>query len=114
MRMLLLASFLIAGLIAGCTDPAEPPAAPTNLTVMALGAGAHLTWVDNSDNELEFAIQRMQVGSEPAMRELARVPFDGTQYHDEPIVPGATYQYEVIATNDGGDAASNLVTFVAP
>ena len=82
---------LIALLFAACAsdDPAAP-AAPTNLTAAPLGAGAHLTWTDNSMDEDEFVIMRQKVGTDTAMVELARVPFNGNSFHDEPISSGAT------------------------
>lgn len=103
-------------LLAGCaSDPSvSPPAAPTNLSVAPLGAGAHLTWSDNSSDEVEFVIMRQQMGVDTAMREIDAVPFNGTQYHDEPITAGATFLYQVIAANDAGDTESSSVTFVAP
>ena len=97
----------------GCATDA-PPAAPTNVTVSLLGAGAHVTWTDNSSDEDEFVILRMQVGVDAQLRELARVPFDTTAYHDEPITAGATYMYAVHASNKAGETASTTATFVAP
>lgn len=101
-------------LTACASDDAEPPAAPTNLAVGSLGAGAHLTWKDNSPDETEFIIMRQRMGADAAMTELARVPFNGTSFHDEPITAGATYLYMIVATNDNGESASNQATFVAP
>jgi hypothetical protein len=105
--------FVIA-LVAACASDATPPAAPTDLTVAALGAGAHITWKDNSSDEDEFIIMRQQVGTDTAMKEIARVPFDTTSYHDEPVLSGTTYQYEVHASNSGGETAVGPTTFVAP
>ena len=93
-------------------DEGTAPAAPTNLSVSPLGAGAHLTWKDNSTDETEFVIMRQQAPS--AMAELSRVPFNGTSYHDEPITAGATYVYMIVATNENGDSQSNQAMFVAP
>lgn len=105
---------LVALLSACGADDASGPAAPTNLAVSPLGAGAHLTWKDNSTDESEFVIMRMQQGVDATMVELARVPFNGTSFHDEPITAGATYTYQVIATNDNGESESNEATFGAP
>ena len=102
-------------LLAACaSDDAAAPAAPTNLAVSALGAGAHLTWKDNSTDETEFVIMRQRMGTDTAMTELARVPFNGTSFHDEPITAGATYIYMVVVTNENGENQSNQATFVAP
>jgi hypothetical protein len=35
------------------------------LTAEPLGGGAHLAWVDNSDDEDEFMVMRMEEGSTP-------------------------------------------------
>lgn len=106
---------LPCALLIACTGTSvEVPAAPTTLAVGLLGGGAHLTWIDNSSDEDEFVVMRQQQGTDAAMRELARVPFDTVTYHDEPVTSGATYVYLVIATNAAGDAPSNQATFVAP
>jgi hypothetical protein len=111
---MLLRSLCFAALLSACASEASGPAAPTNLSVSPLGAGAHLTWKDNSSDESEFVIMRMEQGVDTAMVELARVPFNGTSFHDEPIVAGAVYVYQIIATNDDGESESNAATFGAP
>ena len=63
-------------------------------------------------DEDEFVIMRKE--GTAAMAELARVPFNGMTYHDEPITSGATYVYMVVATNDNGDSESNQAMLVAP
>lgn len=65
-------------------------------------------------DESEFVIMRMRMGTDTALAELGRVPFNGTAFHDEPIVAGATYMYQVVATNENGESESNQATFVAP
>ncbi len=90
------------------------PAAPTGLVAAELGGGAHLTWTDTSDDELEFAVTRMEEGVDDDYVEIATVPFDTVQFHDATLTSGATYMYMVMSTNDGGEGHSNVVTFVAP
>jgi hypothetical protein len=107
-------SLLFAGACAGDDGGAAGPAAPTNLTATPLGAGAHLTWKDNAMDESEFVIMRMRMGTDSALTELGRVPFNGNAFHDEPIVAGATYVYQVVAINANGESESNEATFVAP
>lgn len=46
----------------GDVTGASAPAAPTVLAAAPLAGGAHLTWADNSDNETEFMVMRMQEG----------------------------------------------------
>lgn len=112
-----LSSLLALTLVAACSDP-EPgggaPTAPSALTVVALSGGAHMTWVDNSNDEDDFAIMRMEVGTDAALREIDSVPFNTTQYHDAPVTTGATYKYKIVATNASGETATAEVMFVAP
>ena len=114
LRFLALSLVLSAASCAGDDGGTGGPAAPTNLTAMPLGAGAHLTWKDNAMDETEFIIMRQKVGTDTVMTELARVPFNGNSFHDEPITSGATYMYMVVATNADGEGESNHATFVAP
>ncbi len=100
--------------LAACTTDDAGPVAPSNLSVSPLGAGGHVTWKDNSNDESEFILMRQQMGTDTAMKELARVPFNGTAYHDEPITSGVTYMYMVVATNESGESESDHATFVAP
>ncbi len=85
------------------------PAAPTGLAVAKLGAGAHLTWTDASDNEDHFMLMRKPQGG--AYAEVDMLTFNTTQYHDEPVTAGTTYVYKVLAMNGGGESSSNEVTF---
>lgn len=113
---LLLGSFVL--MLAAACGPAtdggdEPgdaaPAAPTGLTVERLGEGGHVTWTDVSDDEDEFVIHRKEGAGEFAER--ARVPFNTTQFHDEPLTDGATYTYMVMAVNAAGENASSEVDY---
>jgi len=90
------------------------PAAPSGLTAEPLTGGAHLTWRDNSDNETEFMVMRMEDGVDTDYEVMATLEFDTTQYHDAPLTSGATYRYMIMAMNDAGESESNEVTFNAP
>lgn len=90
------------------------PTAPSELTAAALQGGAHLTWKDNSDNEESFMLERKQMGVDSDYKVIATLPFDSVQYHDAPLVSGATYSYKVMAMNGKGESESNEVTFKAP
>ena len=97
----------------GDDGAAAAPAAPTGLAAAPLTGGAHLTWTDNSDDEVEFMIMR-KTGAAGASTTIATVPFDSTAYHDAPLVSGTTYTYMVMAINDIGTTESNEVEFTAP
>jgi hypothetical protein len=92
------------------------PAAPTDLTVEELDGAAHLTWVDNSDNETQFMVMRMNVDEGGDYAAIASPPFDTIQYHDATgLVSGDTYMYMVHAMNDEGTSdPSNEVEWTAP
>lgn len=94
----------------GGDDPPAAPAAPTGVNVERLGEGGHVTWTDASDNEDEFMIMRKEGDGDYAER--TRVPFNTTQFHDEPLTAGTTYGYMVMAVNDAGETASNEVTYL--
>lgn len=109
--------FVGAALVLGASCGGEsegPPAAPSGLSAMALSGGAHLTWIDNADNEVEFMVMRMQVGVDAELLVIETVPFDTTQYHDAPLTSGQTYMYSVMAMNHSGESLSETVTFAAP
>ncbi len=90
------------------------PAAPTMLAASLVSGGAHLTWKDNSDNETEFMIMRMEVGG-AAYAEIATPTFNTAQYHDGSVTAGKTYMYMVHAMNaDGTSDASNEVMIAIP
>ena len=102
--------------LAACASDsgAKAPVAPTNLAAASLSGGAHLTWKDNSNNETEFMVMRMQVGTDADYKTLTSVPFNTTAYHDAPLTSGKQYMYKVMAMNDGGESYSNEITFNAP
>jgi len=77
-----------------------PPAiaAPTNLAVTVLsGTQTRLTWVDNSNNETQFSIERDQSGV--AAKEIARVGANITTFTDSGLTPSTSYGYVVRALN---------------
>ena len=88
------------------------PAAPTNLTGSVLSGGAHLTWVDNSDNETQFMIMRKEAGGAD-FTTVATPTFNTTTYHDAPLTSGKTYVYMVMAMNDAGESPGSNEVMVA-
>ena len=91
--------------------------APTGLVATMVAGGAHLVWMDNSDDEGQFAVQRKS-GSED-WSTVATVPANTTTYHDAAVTAGTAYVYRVVALPQGAGgesagAASNEVMFTAP
>jgi hypothetical protein len=105
---------LCFALVLACDDgggEASPPDAPTDVSVEAVTGGAHLTWVDASDDEDEFAIERK--GPSGAFEEIDTVPFDTAQYHDATATTGM-WVYRIGARNDAGESWSSEVSVTIP
>jgi FtsP/CotA-like multicopper oxidase with cupredoxin domain len=102
--------------IATVTTPQAPPNAPSNLTArLSLNrARVILNWVDNSNNENGFYVQRRTTGGTYAT--IATVGAGVRTYDDAGVVGGTTYFYQVIAfrTNGGLSAPSNEVSIALP
>lgn len=60
-----------------------------------------LTWADNSDNEVQFSLERAE-GADGEFAELARVDADVTTYTDSELKPSTVYRYRVRAGNASG------------
>lgn len=91
------------------TDP-DPPQRPTGLTANAASSATiDLAWVDNSNNETAFNIERSTdaVNFVP----VAAVGADTTTFTDSGLSPDTAYWYRVNAENaDGVSAWSNFVS----
>src|SRR5438309_1552146 len=90
-----------------------PPAAPSNLAVSSFSAAAvALTWTDNSNNELAFAVWRSAGGA--AFARIAALPPNSTSYTDTAVSAGTSYSYEVRAINSGGASPWSNQATVTP
>ena len=99
--------------IAAGTTLRQPPAAPSNLQVMALDTSTlRLDWQDNSDDEDGFQIQRKQG---KAFVNLAQVGAGVRTFNHTGLAPGSVETYRVMAFNNGGSSApSNEASGVTP
>lgn len=86
------------------------PATPLNLAAIVTGYEAPLlTWTDDSDNELEFLLQRSTDRSNWTM--AAELPANTTQFHDVNAPHGQLVYYRVFALNGSGPSDfSNLAS----
>ncbi len=83
---------------------AAPPAAPSSLAASAASSSAiNLTWVDNSNNETGFNIERSLDGI--SFTPLVSVGANVTAYSDSSLTPSTTYWYRVNAGNASGPSA---------
>jgi len=80
------------------------PSAPSNLDAEAVAYNQiNLSWVDNSDNEIEFIIERTT--DPPDFSDCAIVEKNVTSYQDESVLDETTYYYRIKAHNVSGDSS---------
>ncbi|AKL96346.1 fibronectin type III domain-containing protein [Clostridium aceticum] len=86
------------------------PDAPTNLTVtIASATEVNLTWMDKSDNETGFVIERKTLGD--SFNEIATVGTNVTNYKNSGLAANTTYIYRIKAYGSGGSSSySNEVS----
>lgn len=96
------------------TQPGDPPIAPTGLNIIADSASQiDLAWIDNSDDEFGFKIERSLDGS--SWSEIATVGANDTSYSDMNLSPNTTYYYQVRAYNSSGSSGySNVASTTTP
>jgi serine protease AprX len=94
------------------TPGATVPAAPSGLTGTVLtSTSIRLNWVDNSNNETGFSIQRCSGANCTNFAQIATVGAGVTTYTNTGLTSGQRYRYRVRAFNTVGNSAfSNIVT----
>jgi hypothetical protein len=82
------------------------PAAPSNLTATTISrTQINLSWVDNSDNEAGFKIERCKNANCTNFVEVAQVGANVTTFANTGLTKNTTYNYRVRAFNAGGNSA---------
>ena len=100
--------------IASVATPGKPPATPTGLIAAAASpTEIDLSWVDESVDELGFAVERSDDGTTWTVIEAALEP-DTTTYADIDVLEGTTYRYRVAATGDNGISWSDVASATTP
>ncbi len=113
--------------LAGCSEddgtgptapPVPPPAAPTDLYVSSTSpAQVRLRWMDNSDDEAGFRIERLTGRLDEEATGFAlldTVPHNSSSYLDTRVESGVTYTYRVLAYSGSiRSAPSNSITVQA-
>jgi hypothetical protein len=80
-----------------------PPQAPTGLQATAAGATQiDLLWVDNSNNEVGFEIERSSTGPGGPFSLITTQPAGSTTFSNMGLAPTTNYCYRVRAINGGG------------
>jgi len=97
--------------VASATTLGAPaaPEAPTSLIAAAISESEiRLNWLDNSNNELGFSIERSNDPEGP-WTEIDTVGPNVTTYSDTSVAPGQTFFYRVLAFNAIGPSAPSNV-----
>lgn len=116
MRTTFVALCLLSPLLPACTvgEVDTVPVAPSGLTATPVSGAVHLTWKDNSVDEIHFMVMRMMHGHDTEMTAIGTANADVTEYHDATVESGMTYMYIVGAMSDGGESDSNEVQLAVP
>lgn len=95
------------------TPSGDTPNAPTNLSVLETGTtSVTLTWVDRSNNEDGFRIERKR-GTE-SFRQVGTAGRNDTTYRDTGLTEGVTYVYRIRAYNNHGNSAYTAEVSATP
>lgn len=90
-------------------DSETAPTAPSGLVATEDGSTAiDLVWNDNSDNELQFVIERSLTGV-GGWEIVATPAADSESYTDTGLDPATTYYYRIKAENNIGSSAYSAV-----
>lgn len=85
--------------------PPVVPDAPSGLNVNATNAhNIHLSWVDNSNNEVGFAIERSSTGAGGTYSVIVTTAANVTSYDDNTVSAADEYCYTVRAVNAAGSS----------
>ncbi|MFC1921405.1 Ig-like domain-containing protein [Chloroflexota bacterium] len=92
-------------------EPAPAPPSSSEATVTS-AAQIDLEWVDNSDNEIGFKIER-KIGTDDSFTLIDVAPFDSTSFSDINLTESGTYYYRIRAYNSTGNSAYNESNMVS-
>ncbi len=82
------------------------PAVPTNLSASALGSNEiDLSWTDNTQGTAQYVVERA-TGTGGTFDQVALLDPGTTAFSDTDLTAGTTYQYQVYATDSGGNSSA--------
>lgn len=85
--------------------PPTPPVAPSGLLAATVSSSAiNLTWVDSSNNEDGFRLER-KTGASGAYALIATLPAGQVSYSDSGLSASTVYYYRLKAFNGAGESA---------
>lgn len=87
------------------TSDTTKPDSPAGLAATAIDFDQiHLTWVDNSDNESVFRIER-KVGAEGEFAFVGNAPTDATSFTDKRLQPDTEHFYRITSYINGAQSS---------
>lgn len=93
----------------------DEPAAPYDLAAEVRADGVSLTWIDASDDEDHFIVERsVKDAATLHFAELVELPEDTEEYLDTETTAGLTYVYRVRAVNGAVSSISDEVEVTLP
>jgi len=100
----------------GITSDPTPPIAPSSLAVIAPSTDqARLVWVDASQNENYFQIERSSTSALGPFTQVASAPANSVNIFDNGLTAGTNYWYRVRAVNTTSPSSySNVVGVTTP
>lgn len=85
------------------------PVAPSGANAITTSDSTiDLTWIDNADSETGHRIERRVSGG--SYSPLTTLPADSSSFTDTNLSAGTTYDYQIIAYNNDGDAPATEAT----
>ncbi len=98
---------------ANATTPAGPPAAPGNLTALAVASTqVSLTWTDNAANETGYRVERASDGVN--FSTVAMLGANAASFNDTTVAAPALLSYRVCSYGSGGDSPTASATVNLP
>lgn len=98
------------------SPPAPPPTPPTAPSSLVASASSNsvvtLSWSDNANNETRYVVRRALDGG--SFKTVAFLPRNTERFTDNGLNPTTIYRYRVRATNEAGQADSNLARIKTP
>ena len=87
-------------------DESSSPASPTGgAIVQDVNGNAVISWIDNSDDETGFLLQR-KVGDQAEYQSLVQVGANETVYTDDSVISGERYSYRIFSIRNGDSSES--------
>ncbi|MFZ6015824.1 MAG: fibronectin type III domain-containing protein [Patescibacteria group bacterium] len=85
-------------------EPIPPPSAPQSLIATSTSPrSASLSWIDSSDNESAFRVER-RVAGQTIYQRVTDLPPNSTNFQDSSVTASSTYYYRIVARNESGES----------